>query len=264
MSLIQEKIRSIGQDSSLRIALSTNDDFIGYQQEIDKLAEDTAANLINSINDVEVRKFKPNFNSPVFSFYFRNMINFNNAYFTDIEISGQSSNFINSFFILDYYDSYDTNTQQKIFTTYLTNLGFRPTYLINNKNQLYPWYIPISYTEQQTGTTCTGYTKFSFYNAKLGKITEFYNQINANIPPVSATTEVQYFKTKLDLINKSWEILDMPIYPTHYINIIELTGSTQYNNRIDSTFVKYSDVVQQYPTGNTYDYKTNKYIIPSV
>ena len=255
MSLIQEKIRNIGVDSSLRIALSSNNNFIGYQQEIDELVKNTASDLINPVIDVEKRKFKLTPTVPFinFSFYFNNNISFTGATFTPTEISGNSINKLNSFFIFDFYDTYDPNTQIKLFTTYLTKLGQYPVYRISSSlDQIYYFYVPVSYIESLTGLTSIVYLKLTFYCAKTGKIIQFYNSNNAGY----FTAEKMYFKVELDLVNKMWKILNIINF-----NVIakELMNSSLYSKRINDTYNKYSGSTQQYPSGSTYVYKINKY-----
>jgi len=181
---------------------------------------------------------------------------FINAGFSQAEIDGNSLTMLNSFFILDFYNTYDVNTQTKIFTTYLTKIGNKSQYTINSStiNQLYNLYVPVSYIELQTGTTTNGYAKFTFYNAKYGNAVLFYNQDNIGI----STPEKMYFKIKLDLVNKTWEIVGTS---APNINAEQLINSTQYNNRIDNTITNINNVNQNYPTGNTYQYSENSYTV---
>ncbi len=181
---------------------------------------------------------------------------FINAGFSQAEINGNSSTMLNSFFILDFYNTYDINTQTKIFTTYLTKIGDKSQYTINasTNNQLYNLYVPVSYIELQTGTTTNGYAKFTFYNAKYGNTVLFYNQDNVGI----STPEKMYFKIKLDLVNKTWEIIGTS---APNINAKQLANSTQYNDRINNTITNINNVRQNYPSGNTYQYSGNSYTV---
>jgi hypothetical protein len=241
MSIIREKIRFnnslvgltggttgfTGTTMSLNFSLSSSDNLIEYQQEIDRLTQFTTLDLVNPVTDGEERRFKmnPNPNPNItlhFYFYSVPLTTYDNdtlnlgfvaAGFTVDEMNEISLNLLNSFFILDYYDTFDINSQTKIFTTYLTkilvlpkvslfglNNVYIPKYTIgtSSNNQLYRWYVPISYF---TGTTMTGYVKLSFFNAKTGKITTFFNNDNINL----TTPEYLFFKAQLDrsnIINK--------------------------------------------------------------
>lgn len=261
MPIIREQVLLTGKNiSGITITLSSNDGFIGYQQEIDNLTQATMVDLVNPAVDVEKRKYKM-FNHTIFSFKWNNVATFTAAGFTQNEINSKTSNVINSFFILDYYDSYDPNTQRKIFTTYLTKIGTVPVYSLypNANNQFYYWYVPQSYVDIQTGTTITGYVKLSFYNAKSGTTTTFYNAVN-DTALLGSTPQKLYFTAKLDLINRTWQFLNLV---SDTVDARNLVLSTAYNTRVDNTFGKYDNRKQLYPSGSTYNYKTNKYIIPS-
>ena len=169
----------------------------------------------------------------------------------------------NSFFILDFYDTFDTYTQTKIFTTYLTKLigndaygnrTYTPVYVINSgvTNQLYYWYVPISFLNAQTGTTVTGYTKFTFYNAISGKTAVFYKLDNINL----TTAEQMYFKSVIDLTGMTWRIIT-PSFP----NVIaqQLWTSPDYNQKVDDTITNFNNEAQNYPSGNSFNYLTGTY-----
>jgi len=181
---------------------------------------------------------------------------FINAGFSQAEIDGNSVTMLNSFFILDFYDTYDINTQVKLFTTYLTKIGNKSQYVINasTKNQLYDLYIPVSFIESQINNIVNGYAKFTFYNAKNGKTTLFYNQDNISI----GTSEKMYFKINLDLINKTWKVIGAS---SPNMNANQLVNSTQYNNRIDNTIINTNNIKQIFPLGNKYQSNENSYTV---
>lgn len=261
--MIKEKIKYNGNDMNLKISLSSEDNFIDYQQEIDNLTQFTSIDLVNPVSDGEIRRFKvkPNTNTLIstinFWFYYSTLGNYSRDYtnvgFTNDEISYNKNNFLKSFFILDYYDTYDINSQTKIFTTYITKKSSSPTFPLSANTQQYYQNIPLSYINSQTGTTTTGYTKFSFYNAKNGIVTLFYNNDNVGM----TTQEKYYFKTELDLSNQTWKIMTqsyLAITATEIIN-------NQYINRVNATYIKFDDLKQTYPSGNTYNYNNNNYLI---
>ena len=142
--MIRQKIKLDGTTMNLNFTLSSNDDFYGQQQEIDNLVQAVSNSLINPENDVEERRFKynPNNSTAILNFQFYDQINntysssFTAAGFTSDEITNNRNNILNSFFILDFYDSFDVNSQNKIFTTYLTKIvnnftgEITPSYLI--------------------------------------------------------------------------------------------------------------------------------------
>lgn len=252
---------------NLKLTLGSGEDLLGYQQEIDNLTQVVSIDLINPAIDVEERKFKykSGIGQTNINFYFSmdggNTYgsNFKNAGFSSDEINNKSQLMLNSFFILDYYTTYDVNTQLKVFTTYITKLGTTPQYVIdsNNKNQFYYWYVPLDYINSQIllGRTITrGYVKFSFYNAKSGNITLFYNTLYSGF----STSLKMYFPTDLYLSDRSFILNPFP-------NIIakQMVGNSEYTNKINNTFTNYNNLLQNYPNGSSFDYLTGKYFISS-
>jgi hypothetical protein len=261
MPIIKEQIKFIGDNMNLKINLSSDDSFLGYQQEIDNLTQVVSVDLINPETDLEERRYKYANSTPLnLRFQFYNQAannyqsNFLSAGFTTTENESNSLNKLNSFFILDFYDTYDPNTQVKILTTYITKLGSTPTYLIGPTypNQIYCWYVPVDYIKAHTGaTTAIGYTKFSFYNAKDGTITLFYNLSNAGY----STPEKMYFKSQLDFLNKTWRF----ILSSNTATARELTTSPLYNQRINNTVDNINNEEQNYPSGSAFDFLNGKY-----
>jgi len=258
MSIVREKIRYYGNTTYIKLNLSSDDGFLGYQQEIDNLTQNISVDLINPPVDIEERKFK-NIgvsNTMIFQFTLNGSIyaiDYKNAGFTAAEINGNSLNKLNSFYIFEYYDSYDVNTQTKIFTTYLTKIGTTPNFTINSDNQIYNLYVPVSYMNslfEQNINLVTGYTKISFFNAKNGVLTLFYNTIYEN----SSTSQKMYFNTQLDIINKTWKFIN----PTS-INGKQLWVSTEYIKKVNNTFTKFDNEKQTYPDGTIFNKSTGKY-----
>lgn len=262
MPVIREQIKFLGDDINLSFGLSSDDNFLGLDQEVDNLTEVVSTDLINPNVDLEERKYKsssPNTSTIEFQFYNPQnntyVTNFTNgAGFTLYDIFSNQPCALNSFFILDYYDSFDTNTQTKIATTYLTKIGITSIYSLTSTNQteFFNMYVPLSYINAQTGTTVTGYSKFTFYNAKSGTTALFYNYNNRNL----TTPEKMYFKTVLNLVNKTWQI----IYPANAVTAIQLITSPTYNQKVNDTIGNFNNEVQNYPSGSTFNYIDGKYI----
>ena len=253
---IKQKKLNNGVDGYIKINLKSSNDFLGVQQEIDDLTEFKSVDLINSATDVEKLKFKldPTIPLTVLMFQFSGVTSFLNAGFTDVEISGGSQNIRNSFFILDFYDTFDQNIQTKIFKTYLTKIDDEPIYNVssNTSNQLYYWYVPVSLIESNTGDTTIGYVKFSFYNAKTGSVALFYNNDNSLL----TTPEKYYFKSELNFINRTWKFVDSNLV----VGVEQsYSSSNNYNDRVDDTFDKTELLTEVFPTGDSYNYRTNKY-----
>ena len=275
MSIIKEKIKFNNQDINLKITLGGGNRLSGYQQEIDDITEETKDELINPIIDNEIKRFSYyNNGSPTtLKFYFTaNGSNYYNdflldgARFTKNEIGSNDLKALNSFFIIDIYDEFNNYTQTKISTTYLTkisdgesvpstyyfngalvtkNIGI-PTYIIddNTINQLYRLPIPKSFLDKQTGSTVTGYIKFSFYNGKYGDVALFYNKANSDAG--IKTPEKMYFTTILDLEAQTWKF--STISPTAY----QLPFTNNYSERTNDAVENFDNEQHQYPEGNTF------------
>jgi len=158
----------------------------------------------------------------------------------------------NSFFIMDFYDTYDIYTQTKIFSKYFTKLGTSNVseyYVSSNASQFFYWNIPRYYLNEQTGTTCMAYVRFTFINAEEGNTSLFYNSLAA-IPFSSARK--MHFAVELDLVDKTWKLGS--------INAKELVDSTAFINKVNNSYAKTENIQQVFPDGNTYDYEDNDYL----
>lgn len=277
MPIIREKIKSNNQDTNIVINLGIGNRHTGYQQEINSFTEETKLELINPIIDNEVSRFE--YDSGTYgimnlSFEFSaNGSTYFNAFtpqaagFTTTEIEPSNIKILNSFFIMDFYDTYNNNTQSKIFSIYNTKIlgGEKsgttpiPKYIIggNSRNQFYYWYIPKSFTKIQTGTTVSGYVKFSFYNAKLGRVILFNNK--DILDPLSP--EKMYFKTKLNLNTMKWGFdYDGTNYPPNAIGH-QIPSTSAYALKVNNAVTKFDNEQQNYPAGNTFDITDGTYSI---
>jgi len=264
MSIIKTKVNFNSLDKTIRIPLNSNDDFFGYQQEIDNLTQITGVDLVTPVSDGEVRKFEPEINSQLF-FYFLNdsgvySADFFQAGYTADDIFSNSLSFLNSFFIMDFYDTYNLKTQQKIFTTYLTKLTYAPTYFLYTKiipnnqqlaSQFNYLYIPESFLQKQTTTEIVGYAKFSFYKAKKeeirtdrSKIKPFINGNNMAL----TTPQKIFFEINLNLVTKKWKFITST--PSS-VRMYEMNNANTYKEKIDNTFDNFENIKQIFPRGNT-------------
>jgi len=277
MSIIKETIKFNNQDVNLKISLSGGNRFTGYQQEIDSFVEETKENLINPVVDNEVRRFhyasKETLSPINLVFYFTaNGSSYGNSFqyyvgFTASELTLNDLKVLNSFFVLEFYDTYDNNTQTKIFTNYLTKIlgGDKiggnpiPKYRIygDTVNQFYNWYIPKSFLDKQTSSTVTGYVKFSFFNAKYGTMALFYNKDISN----QYTPERLYFKTRLDLNKMTWKFdYNGTNYPPNAV-AYQLPFTNKYSEKVNNGINNFNNKQQNPPSGNTFQILDGTYTI---
>lgn len=269
MSIIKETIKYNSKDTYITIDLGINNSLIGYQQEIDEITEETKESLINSINDVEVRRFGYGEGYlPTIDFYFidynvrsgsrfniTNNGHYNQFPFTSDEINSNGSDLRNSFFIMEYYDSFDTYNQTKIGTTYITKIitnstNTTPSYLLSLRNQFNKVYIPKSFINGIESNEITGYMKFSFYNAETGKIILFYNKDNEG----SKTPEKYYTKININTNTMKW------VFNQNNVSFYE-EQSNSYIDRVNDTFSNFNNKKQIYPSGGTIFNPDGKYSI---
>lgn len=255
MPIIKERIKFNNVDVNLKIDLGIGNRLSGYQQEIDELTQDTKEELINPVIDYEVERFRhePS-NTSVLTFSFSNAAGndtdntFTIAGFNTSEIEDFDVVLLNSFFIMDFYDTYDFYTQTKIFTTYNTLVlegetsgGVPiPKYYVRDTtiNQFFYQYVPKSFLDTQTGTTITGYVKFSFYNAKSGRVSLFYNPNEAALSP-----KRMYFKTFLYPVPMQWKFENYSLNPT------ELPPNNNYSNKVNDAVENFENLQQNAPEG---------------
>jgi hypothetical protein len=272
--LIKEQIKLNYNDMNLKFNLNSNTDLTGYQQEIDKYTTTKSDNLINPINDLEIKRFKLSKYTEIF-FYFNNNGSYGNNYinagFSQTEINSNASTILNSFYILDVYDSYNQYNQNKLGVIYMTKIYQNinngivtyttlPTYYINDgSSQFYYLNLPKYYLNQFTGNTISIYGKFSFFQAKDGVLKPFYNDFNKNIPmnPI-----FEYVKIDVDLVNKTWNFNDYTNNKGNLLTFYEIATSTSNNNYVDkinSDIETIDDVKPVYPIENNFDYTTGDY-----
>lgn len=267
MSIIKEKILLSGFDLNLNIKLSSNNKLNGLQQEINSFTKIKSADQINGITDGEVKRYSLLSSNQTINFGFYggsfHAPRFTIAGFTIDEIQSLSKKYTNSFFILDFFNSFSTTQQTKLFSTYLTKLDSHnennnpnnSTYEFDNSFQWYYLNIPINFTENYNDYI-TGYSRFSFYDAKEGKIRVFYNYDNDSL----TTPEKMYVKTRINLNTKRWWFVDS-IFNTTLIdvNLRELSNSQQYVNRYNETFENFDNLQPNYPLGTTFNYSGGTY-----
>jgi len=252
MSIIKNEIVYTGKDINMKFSLDSINNNMGQQQSLIDSVTTYTTESVNPIIDIEARRFKYDVNLPptTLSFYFNRSGFYTNSFSTGFT----NTMTLNSFFILDFYDSFDTYSQNKIFRTYLTKIGNVPQYNINDSNiQFNVWYIPQSHLKSLSNIS-TGYTKFSFYDASTGVISAFYNYNNRNL----VTNEKMFFKTELNAVNKSWRMIT-DSFPS--IIAYEFPNNNNiYSDRINNTINTVPVNKPNYPSKFIFDYKTQTYV----
>lgn len=247
-------LKSGDNQLNLKINLGLNNSFVGYQQEIDDYINIASVDLINETIDPELRRFKYSNENPSYNENIILDFNFTTPPFSNSEISGDTSYVLNSFFIMEVYDSFNENQNTKLSVNYLTK-DFTGTtqYNLNkiDRAQFYYLYIPESFILQQTGTTFNIYSRFLFYNAKSGNTSVFYNQyVSPN------TDEYTYFNIMVNNDRKTWKFVELT--NTLSINQIPETNSS-FINKINTNITSFNNKKQYYPSGQTFNYEVQNY-----
>ena len=250
-----------GDTMNIKISFASQDNFSGLQQEIDRQTSITTVDLINPVTDEEKRRFVKASSPSIQAFNFRfyngaaYVPSYTAAGFTTAELEDKTLNVRNSFWIFDFYDSYDPNKQIRLFSTYYTQIkSSTPSFpAANVNNQLYYLYVPKSYTDTFTGLTATVYAKISFFNAKTGKLQLMLNERNLS----KTTGEVMCFKVELDLYYRTWKYIITGTGTD--VKGKELANSA-YVDRVNDTVNDFDNQQQVYPDGNTYNYQDNDYL----
>ncbi len=197
---------------------------------------------INPVIDREYKRFKNITDIPFnFTFTISGYTDYVPYIFTNSDIVNNKNSFINSFWILDYYDSTDKNTQTKLYTNF-----YRPERIILSNNNIDSIIripidgisdssvisLPNNVVSSSGLTSC--FIKFRFFNAKNGIIYNFKKDpIDQN-----NTSGDYFFKISIDNVNKSWYLAD--VVNNRYNNYVNPTTNNTNNPDVNPT-IKVAD-----------------------
>lgn len=259
--------------ANIKIPISIKDDFTGIDIENIDFINESINNSINPVIDNEVYKFKYINYSPYILYFmfgenFIDLINNNWTYsgFNNNDIIMKSDSFRNSFIIMEIFDGFFPQNQDRVGVSYYTKLGGRPEINLGpsvefegySSNQFSYIYIPKYIIDKNTDNVQTYYVRFSFYNAKTGKVQMFYNNKNGNL----TTSEKMYAKIEVnkETMNWSFNVVD----GQHYTILRELMNAENYLDKINNTLSNKNNKKQVFPMGNKkyviFDYKTGDYV----
>jgi len=265
MAYLKQNIVYDGKDKFINFGLSAKNNTLGAQTSIDNYIQTETNNGINSVVDGEKFRYKTCLTGQTLNFYFASGNTtggtygsyFTYATFNNTDITYNNSNFQNSFFILDFYDTYDSNIQNKITSIYLVNKGNSNNSIYNIYNSdIYKLPLPLYYINDNiisgiTPTLITGYTRFHFYNANIGKLQIFINYVYSG-----NTTDLQfYFPTIINTVNNTFKICG-----GNQLKCYQYIKSSLYINKFNNSITNTQTLQQNYPTGSTFNYQTGKYI----
>lgn len=229
----------------LNIDISQDFDFI-YDDNVESIINEELSKNINPIVDIEISKYKLDIND---DFKISFVVSGSNDYITSTlfnydNIINLSPTFYNSFWIIDYYDTFNNQIQNKLYTQFYKperkivnnildskiSINFKDNNSITNND-----YSNIFIPNNKNLSSNIIYLKFRFFCAKTGKIFNFKKLNLTNI-----YNEIDYyFQVTIDNISKKYYIStdDITFQPTfsNYENILEQTNINNNNVPIINT-----------------------------
>lgn len=245
--MLKYNILKTNSNKNILLNLNNNIDFI---KEYDFINENDF--VTEDFLDSEINKYT--LNSDVkYTFRFFNGLYQNSflaAGFTEEEINLSNKSYRYSYILIQIYDSIDSKNQTLLSTSYLPLYFFPDRTLINDKTiSEYNTDIENNYKEfynlyisniNQLDNIDMLYAKFSFFNAKTGKLILFYNQTITN-----NTEEKIYFKILLNKENKFYSFINPNIIAYQFLN-------EEFINRINERD-KQENKSPIFPTGDLFN-----------
>lgn len=236
------KILLSNNDKEINIPIVSRNNPLGYDDNIQNLVDAETNNSINTVTDAEVRRLKIN-HAYNFNFKFWNGSSFVST-LAPLEGLSASTTVKNSFFIIQVYDGFMEETQNKRHTGYFNGYEFSnlvSSYVIDNTFEFSDLYLPKWYLDSMTGTTTTMYAKFLFFSGKSGKFYSFYNANGGDTNQKKLYTTIQVTGSSLNYSYLGGSTL----------NLYELTNAT-YDALVNATVPSFPVQKPTYPTGNTF------------
>lgn len=230
------RISPVGNDLNLTFPLSSKSNLGGLTQDIQDLITDQSNSSINSVTDGEKIRFTPD------GFTGITFWNGTITGFTSSEVKTQA--YVNSFFILQIYDTPLSDTQTLLHTSYIN--GY---YFSTGVTSVFDWtsefeyadlHISKNYLDGFSGNTDNVYCKTHFYNAKTGKIDPFYD-----VYATGDTESILYKTLVLNKTNRTYSISGN----MHFVKI----NNSDYVELINDSIESFNVEKPTYPTGNTFN-----------
>jgi hypothetical protein len=217
-------------ENNIQIPLNNDFDFIKSDEIISE--EDL---VVDDFIDFEITKYTLSSNIDFNFRFFNGSIynsNFISAGFTSDEIEFSDKSYRYSYFLLQVYDTFDSKNQTLIHT------GYVPIYLFPDKTQsVFNIQPSLKYYEFNNIYISNVfniinnqilYTKFSFFNAKTGRLQLFFNQSFTD-----DTEEKLYYKITINKNNKTYSFNDTNIISSQFLNE-EFINRINERNKIEN------------------------------
>lgn len=263
MQLIKEKYKTIGKDVNIKIPLGSKSNLNGLQDTINNYIIKETETSINNIIGGEKYRFTRDTDEKIFTFRYFNE-NFDDdddtpyvaelgfVGFTQLDINNKSNTLTNSFYILQIYDSMNSENQTLIHNSYYNGTsitGLTSSYNIKSSDEFSNFYIPEWFiNDNNDNGIIEVYAKFSFFNAKTGKLILFNNTIKGN----NTTEEKLYFNVLLDLNSKSYKFEQDNYIIYNNIILSEIINS-DYTSIINESLSIFNNELPEFPNGKRFN-----------
>jgi len=253
-------------DNYIKVSLKNDGfDFVDYSEDNTDLLTSSKEENVNPFDDGEKKMFRPIEGDYTFTFNFLDNNYWNRYTFTKFDLTEDilnlSESFINSFYVVQVYDTFNSKNQILLSTGYYNVFNFAKianqtnnnisTHIINSSSEALQIYLPLDYINSFTGNTFDIYIRYFFYNAKSGAFIPFYNKGATNLPsPTTPTILVNnetdiYLKVNVNKSTRKYDLSAMSLYFNQFNN-------PEYNNLINSTVESIPLEKPTYPSGTSF------------
>lgn len=245
------QIRLTPEDKTFSIPITSRNNMLGYDDNIESLVNAETNNSINNVSDSETRRILP---ASIYGMTF-NFWNGSNYVTSVAPLEFTASTYIGStqltasFYIIQLYDSFSANTQTKYHTGYYNGFDFNGSLtssfpaLLTGTTEFSNLYLSQNLLDSMSGLTTDFYVKFSFYSGKSGK---FYSFSRTNPQSNSLSSEdLIYNKISVNPVTLTYTFAQTP-------NVYEIVNNPIYDTLINNTVPSFPVEKVNYPSGNTF------------
>lgn len=213
--LISQKIkRNISETTSIKLPIVGQSRMSGDQQEIDRFIDDQTNLSINAVDDGEKFLYKQRLGTAYrFAFYNAFTQDYNISLveegFSQDQISGGSEAIQNSFFIAQYYDSFDLDNQTLLHSSYFNGYRFyregeSTDYGIDviEQTEFANIYLSENFINQQVDDEFDIYVRYYFFNSKTGDVIPFLAEENETLK----TSERLFYTVTVNKAQRNFEV----------------------------------------------------------
>jgi hypothetical protein len=250
MQIIKKQIKFNSKDENIIFNLKNNIERVDFQENIDNLLENEVVDNINSPDDNDVIKITRRdilLDSFTFNFYdgYNYIKSLQPVGITNDDITNKTPVIYKSFYMIEYFTTMNTNTQEKLYTGYLpvnllTNYSLSTIYGKLLDKEFSNIYLKKSYLNENSENHYV-YCRFSFYNSTTGDFRVFYNGDKRD----NETDEREYFRLVVYPDTNEYIYRDGDVICYENVNY-------DYVNRMNETIESNETLKPNYPNGTIF------------